>query len=224
MLLCEGGLLRQEKRPNATGGFERYAAPVRGTPAMGRDRRLDSLSSGAMCVEAAHLSLSSRLHPIGLPHLGAEYARGNRFAARGGAGRGGRAGCGRSWARFRPEPARARSTCGLQTVLGPIPTGTSTRSGDVRVADGPHPHSDRNQHAGGAPGASQTEKGPRRGEGPRSRVRMRYWMRVRQYGHTFQSALSGRWQVGQTLRTCVLQIGQTTKSRSMGAPHLGQMP
>lgn len=47
---------------------------------------------------------------------------------------------------------------------------------------------------------------------------------MRQYGHTFQSALSGRWQVGQTLRTCVLQIGQTTKSRSMGAPHLGQMP
>ncbi len=58
---------------------------------------------------------------------------------------------------------------------------------------------------------------PRRTCGP-------YWMRVRQYGQTFQSALSGRWQVGQTLRTCVLQIGQTTKSRSMGAPHLGQMP
>lgn len=56
------------------------------------------------------------------------------------------------------------------------------------------------------------------------RDRGSYWMRVRQYGHTFQSALSGRWQVGQTLRTCVLQIGQTTKSRSMGAPHLGQMP
>ena len=68
-------------------------------------------------------------------------------------------------------------------------------------------------------------KKPRRSgaEGAR-RTRGRYWMRVRQYGHTFQSALSGRWQVGQTLRTCVLQIGQTTKSRSMGAPHLGQMP
>ena len=51
-----------------------------------------------------------------------------------------------------------------------------------------------------------------------------YWMRVRQYGHTFQSALSGRWHVGQTFLTCVLQMGHTTKSRSMGAPHLGQMP
>ena len=51
-----------------------------------------------------------------------------------------------------------------------------------------------------------------------------YWMRVRQYGHTFQSALSGRWHVGQTLRTCVLQLGHTMKSLSMGVPHLGQMP
>lgn len=52
----------------------------------------------------------------------------------------------------------------------------------------------------------------------------RYWMRVRQYGHTFQSAFSGRWQVGHTFLTWVLQMGHTTKSRSMGAPHLGQMP
>ena len=51
-----------------------------------------------------------------------------------------------------------------------------------------------------------------------------YWMRVRQYGHTFQSAFSGRWQVGQTFLTCVLQMGHTMKSRSMGVPHLGQMP
>ena len=65
---------------------------------------------------------------------------------------------------------------------------------------------------------------PKRGLACREEPASSYWMRVRQYGHTFQSALSGRWQVGQTFLTCVLQIGQTTKSRSMGAPHLGQMP
>lgn len=51
-----------------------------------------------------------------------------------------------------------------------------------------------------------------------------YWMRVRQYGQTFHSAFSGRWQVGQTFLTWVLQTGQTTKSRSIGVPHFGQMP
>lgn len=65
---------------------------------------------------------------------------------------------------------------------------------------------------------------PKRGLACREEPASSYWMRVRQYGHTFQSALRGRWQVGQTFLTCVLQIGQTTKSRSMGAPHLGQMP
>ena len=73
--------------------------------------------------------------------------------------------------------------------------------------------------------ARQTKKAPPgRGRACREEPAGRYWMRVRQYGHTFQSAFSGRWQVGQTFLTCVLQIGQTTKSRSMGAPHLGQMP
>lgn len=57
----------------------------------------------------------------------------------------------------------------------------------------------------------------------RSRV-WSYWMRVRQYGQTFHSAFSGRWQVGQTFLTWVLQTGQTTKSRSIGVPHFGQMP
>ncbi len=51
-----------------------------------------------------------------------------------------------------------------------------------------------------------------------------YWMWVRQYGHTFQCASSGRWQEGQTLRTWVLHTGQTTKSFSIGEPHCGQVP
>ena len=63
------------------------------------------------------------------------------------------------------------------------------------------------------------KRGPHRCCVPRA-----YWMRVRQYGHTFQSALSGRWHVGQTFLTWVLQMGHTTKSRSIGAPHLGQIP
>lgn len=73
-------------------------------------------------------------------------------------------------------------------------------------------------------GASDNKKDPVE-TGPFSmQCALTYWMRVRQYGHTFQSALSGRWHVGQTFLTCVLQMGHTTKSRSMGAPHLGQMP
>ena len=49
-------------------------------------------------------------------------------------------------------------------------------------------------------------------------------LHLHEYGHTFQSALSGLWHVGHTLRTCVLQMGHTTKSRAMEAPHCGQMP
>ena len=93
--------------------------------------------------------------------------------------------------------ARARSTCGPRTFFSP----------------------------GAGPPAGRKKKAPAEARAYRSHcLARRYWMRVRQYGQTFQSALSGRWQVGQTLRTWVLQIGQTTKSRSMGAPHLGQMP
>ena len=74
------------------------------------------------------------------------------------------------------------------------------------------------------PRAPATTKRTRRNGALSMQCALTYWMRVRQYGHTFQSALSGRWHVGQTFLTCVLQMGHTTKSRSMGAPHLGQMP
>ena len=97
--------------------------------------------------------------------------------------------------------------------------------GRFRIRDRPRAPRTGGHMADGSTSA-QKKAPPERGLGCREEPvdRSRYWMRVRQYGHTFQSALSGRWQVGQTLRTCVLQIGQTTKSRSMGAPHLGQMP
>ena len=73
-------------------------------------------------------------------------------------------------------------------------------------------------------GGNASKKDPAEARSFSMQCALIYWMRVRQYGHTFQSALSGRWHVGQTFLTCVLQMGHTTKSRSMGAPHLGQMP
>ena len=101
---------------------------------------------------------------------------------------------------------------------------------DLCVSQKPHAWAQRSPRGVRRSGIAATKKAPRLARCPcgRSfarRFRMpRYWMRVRQYGHTFQSAFSGRWHVGHTFLTWVLQMGHTTKSRSMGAPHLGQMP
>ena len=197
------------------------------------DRRLDSLRSSDLCDEATHLSPSSwlqqwfttsgrciyagkQIRSMSMRHgeknLGAGRGRFGRAERPGAAVRGLRASCGRFGRAERPGAARMWVTGELRTVLFGKPSKSRPRFSLGRVVDVPSPR--------------PTQKNPHRGRGSRKDVMSgsRYWMRVRQYGQTFQSAFSGRWQVGQTLRTCVLQIGQTTKSRSMGAPHLGQMP
>lgn len=195
------------------------------------DRRLDSLRSSNLCDEAAHLCLSSWVHSKGLPQLGVLYARGNRFAASARAPQG-------VWSKA-PDAARTlgdslreesvgmgprlqdrglKATVCRQEVSPRVHAGGSVdfRRQFPSQSVAPRPHRTSRRPMKKAP--------PKRGLARREEPASSYWMRVRQYGHTFQSALSGRWQVGQTFLTCVLQIGQTTKSRSMGAPHLGQMP
>lgn len=108
-------------RTPPVGSVERYAAPVRGLPARGRDRRLDSLRSSAMCEDAPHLCLSSWLHDNGLPQMGARHARGNRFAASARKGTGGRDAGLEVWVRpdgFTARFVRARPGRSHRGVLG----------------------------------------------------------------------------------------------------------
>ncbi len=195
-----------------------------------------------MCKDALHLIYAFRhCLTIGLPQVRRVYARGNRFAASArthrAPGRGRELGPSMSpcTERAASRPASCAGACSMspssQALLVRASPGHASAHGFAEHAPmhGTSGASGKTVR-GGMPGAAarrprQTKKAPPgRGHACREEPARRYWMRVRQYGHTFQSALSGRWQVGQTFLTCVLQMGHTTKSRSMGAPHLGQMP
>lgn len=212
------------------------------------DRRLDSLRSGDMCGEALHLRAAFRNRScIGLPQVAsartplspgpdvaprpvsADRLRNRglcRFAARRCIRSRGRcwfAGAGAGGTEAPTGVSRRETLLGKRNV--PLDLQLPRFSKQRGHANLQLLHFLKRTPAQRASRVGRARKRPRERGPEETMFETHYcWMRVRQYGHTFQSALSGRWQVGQTLRTCVLQIGQTTKSRSIGAPHLGQMP